>query len=151
MNVHNLLNNVKITRVSADGAGTASSTPSKGTILDMEGFDSVMFVAAMGNVVASSEVALRAAGAAVNDTGQMALLTGSAGGTAGASDYDDKLIVLDVVKPPFRYIEAQLFHVTQNAPFDGIFAIQYNASRVPVTQGDTVIASATTDSPVLAA
>jgi len=150
MNVHNLLNNVKITRVSADGAGAASATPTKATIIDMDGFESVCFVALMGNVLDTSALALKAAGAATNDTGAMALLTGSAAFTAGASDADDKLLILDVVKPPYRYIEAQIFHVTANGPFDGILAIQYNGSRVPVTQGSTVIASATSDSPALA-
>jgi len=150
MNMHNLLNNTKITRVSADGAGAASATPSKATIIDMDGFDSVMFIAAMGNVLDTSVLTLKAAGATTNSTGAMALLTGSATYTAAASDADDKLLILDVVRPPYRYIEAQLFHVTANGPFDGIFAIQYNAARVPTTQGSTVIASATTDSPVLA-
>lgn len=146
--MHNLLNNMKITRISADGAGAASATPTKATIIDMNGFESVCFIALMGNVLDTSALALKAAGAATNDTAEMALLTGSAAFTAGASDADDKLLILDVVKPPYRYIEAQLFHVTANGPFDGILAIQYNGSRVPVTQGSTVIASATSDSPV---
>lgn len=148
--MQNLLNNVKITRIKADGAGSASATPTKADIIDMLGFESVLFFAAMGNVLTTSAVALKAAGAAVNDTAEMALLTGSAGGTADGTSFDDKIVALDVVKPPYRYIEAQLFHVTADAPFDGIFAIQYNGSRVPVTQGSTVVASATSDSPVLA-
>lgn len=148
--MQNLLNNVKITRVKVDGAGSASATPTKADIIDMNGFESVMFIAAMGNVLTTAALALKAAGATTNSSGAMALLTGSAAFTAGASDADDKLLVLDVVKPPYRYIEAQLFHVTADGPFDGIFAIQYNGSRVPVTQGSTVVASATSDSPVLA-
>lgn len=148
--MQNLLNNVKITRVSADGAGAASATPTKATIIDMLGFESVMFVALMGNVLDTAALALKAAGASVNDTAQMALLTGSAAFTAGASDADDKLLVLDVVKPPYRFIEAQIFHVTANGPFDGILAIQYNGALKPVVQGSSVIASATSDSPVAA-
>lgn len=150
MDIHNLLNNVKITRISADGAGTASATSNKMTIVDMDGFESVLFFAAMGNVLTTSVVTLKAAGATTNSSGAMALLTGSAGGTADATSFDDKLVILDVVKPPYRYIEAQLFCVTADAPYDGVFAIQYNGSRVPVTQGSTVVASSTSDSPVLA-
>jgi len=148
--MNNLLRNVKITRVKADGAGAASATPTKADIIDMTGFESVMFFAAMGNVLTTSAVALKVAGSATNDTGAMALLAGSAGGTAGASDYDDKLVVLDVVKPTYQYLEAQLFHVTADAPFDGIFAIQYNGHSCPVTQGSTVVASSTIYSPALA-
>ncbi len=87
------------------------------------------------------------AGDDVNDTSGMTLRTGSAGGTAGASDYDDKLVILDVVKPTDRYLECQIFHVTADAPFDGIMAIQYNGHSLPVTQGSTVVASNTLYSP----
>lgn len=147
---NNLLKNTNVVRVSADGAGSASATPSKGTIIDMAGYDSVMFIALMGNVLDTSAVALKAAGAATNSTGAMALLTGSAAGTASATSFDDKLVILDVVRPPYRYIEAQLFHVTADAPFDGIVAVQYNARDVPVTQGATVAAAALSANPVLA-
>jgi hypothetical protein len=142
-----LLKNTKVTRISADGAGTASSTPDKTAIIDMAGFDGVMFVALMGDVVATSAVSLRVAGSNTNSSGTMTLLTGSAGGTAGASDYDDKLVILDVEKPTYRYLEAQLFRVTANAPFDGILAIQYRAGSMPVAQGSTVVASASLASP----
>lgn len=148
--MHNLLNNAKITRVMNRGVGTASATPTKGTILDMLGYDSVMFVAAMEDVVNLSVVSLRAAGGDTNDTAEMNLLTGTVGGTATATTFDDKLLVLDLVKPNERYIEAQLFHVTQNAPFDSVVAIQYNARNMPVTQGSTVVASGTLFSPAQA-
>ncbi|MDP3417860.1 hypothetical protein [Falsiroseomonas sp.] len=145
-----LLKNAKVTRIATDGAGAASATPTKGTIIDMASFDAVMFIAVMGNVLDTSQVALRVAGSDLNTSGSMALLAGSAGGTAGASDYDDKLVILDVEKPRFRYLEAQLFHVTANAPFDAILAIQYNAKSMPVTQGSTVVASASLAGPVAA-
>lgn len=145
--LNGLLKNAKITRVSAGGAGTASATPTKGTILDMAGFESVMFIAEMGNVLTTSVVSLRAAQGIVNDTAQMALLAGSSGGVAGASDMDDKCIILDVVRPNERYVEVQLFHVTADAPFDSILAIQYGARNVPVTQGSTVYDSDTLSNP----
>lgn len=148
--MQNLLNNVKLMRISADGAGSASATPNKMTIIDMLGYESVLIFAAMGNVLDTSVLTLKAAGAATNSSGAMALLTGSATFTAGASTADDKIIALDVVKPPYRYIEAQLTCATANGPYDGVFAILYNGARVPVTQGSDVVASATSDSPVLA-
>lgn len=148
MNIHNLLNNAKLVRVSADGAGTASASANKMTIVDMDGFDSCLFFAAMGNVLVGSVITLRVAGAATNSSGAMALLTGSATYTATATDADDKLIALDVIRPPYRYIEAQLTCATADGPYDGVFAILYNAARAPVTQSSTyVIASSTTDSP----
>lgn len=146
-----LLEQVRITRVKVRGNGTASETPTKGDIVDMGadgGYHNVLFVAEMGNVVAGAEVALRAAGADVNDTAQMTLFEGAASGTAGASNYDDTLVLLDVVRPNKRYIEPQLFHVTQNAPFDSILAIQYNGRKRPPVNGATVILQATIADPV---
>lgn len=147
----NFLTDCKVTRISAGGAGSASATPTKATIIDMAGFDRVVFLAEMGNVLTTSEVALKVAGADVNDTAEMELLEGSAGGTAGASDYDDKVVLLDVIQPTQRYLEAQLFHVTADAPFDSILAVQYGARVRPVTQSSSVVASALLANPAPAA
>lgn len=144
-----LLGNVKITRVMLNGAGTASASPTKAdVILDMAGFHSVLFLAVMADVVNLSVVSLRAAQSNTNSTGTMALLTGSAGGTAGTSTYDDKIIALELVKPTKRYIEAQMFHVTQDAPFDCVIAIQYGARTAPTTHDSTVVATASLVSPL---
>lgn len=148
--MNNLLRNVKITRIKVDGAGSASATPTKCDIIDMAGYESVMFFAAMGNVLTTAAVSLKVAGATTNSSGAMALLAGSAGGTADATSFDDKIVALDVVKPTYQYLECQIFHVTADAPFDGIFAIQYNGHSLPVTQGSTVAASGTIYSPALA-
>lgn len=142
--LNNLLNNSKITRVNAGGAGSASTTPTKCTILDMSGFKSVCFIAEFGNVLDTSAVALKIATATTNDTNAMALVTGATvSGTAGASNYDDKLVILDVSEVNKQFIECQVFHVTADAPFDSVIAIQYNPVDAPVTQGSTVILSDT--------
>lgn len=74
----------------------------------------------------------------------MSLVTGaSVSGTAGASDYDDKCIVLDIPEVNKQFIECQIFHVTADAPFDSILAIKYNPTVAPITQGSTVILSDT--------
>uniref|UniRef100_UPI003DA08963 hypothetical protein n=1 Tax=Enterococcus faecium TaxID=1352 RepID=UPI003DA08963 len=62
---------------------------------------------------------------------------------AGAATYDDKMVILSIPKVDKRYVEAQVFHVTADAPFDSVIAIQYNPTNVPVTQGSTVVNSAT--------
>jgi len=142
--LNNLLNNVKITRISAGGAGAASATPTKCTILDMAGFKNVCFIAEFGNVLDTSVVSLKVATATTNDTGAMALVTNAlVSGTAGASTYDDKLVILDVTEVNKQFIELQVFHVTADAPFDSVIAIQYNPTNAPITQGSTVILSDT--------
>jgi hypothetical protein len=142
MSMKNFLNNALVTVVSTGGAGAASATPTKATILDMLGYECVAFIAVMGDVVNLSEVALKAAQGDTNDTAAMTLITGaSAGATATATSFDDKAIILDIIKPTKRYVEAQIFHVTQNAPFDTILAVQYNARSKPVTQPASVVAT----------
>lgn len=142
--LNNLLNNAKITRIHAGGAGAASSTPTKCTILDMTGYKSVCFVAEFGNVLDTSVVSLKIATATTNDTAQMALVTDAlVSGTATATSFDDKLVILDASEVNKQFIECQVFHVTADAPFDSVVAIQYNPINAPVIQGSTVVLSDT--------
>ena len=98
----------------------------------------------MGNVLDTSVVSLKIATATTNDTAQMSLVTDAlVSGTATATSYDDKLVILDVPEVNKQFVECQIFHVTANAPFDGIIAIQYNPTSAPVTQGSTVVLSDT--------
>lgn len=138
--LNNLLNNAKITRINSGGAGAASAIPTKCTILDMSGFKNVCFVAEFGDVLDTSVVSVKIATAATNDTSVMVLVTDAlVSGTAGAATYDDKMVILDVTEVNKQFVECQIFHVTANAPFDSILAIQYNPVSAPVTQGSTVI------------
>ncbi len=144
----NLLNNVKITRVLNRGTGAASATPNKGTIIDMSGFRSVMFVAAMQDVLDTAVITLGAGLSDTNDTATMTAMTsGNVQVTANATSADNKTLVLDLVAPRKRYIEAQLTCATANAPYDSVIAIQYDPINVPTTQSSTVVASATTVEP----
>lgn len=62
--------------------------------------------------------------------------------TAGASDADNKVLVVDVFDPALRYVFASLTRTTANAVVDGIIAIQYTAGLRPTTQDASVLASA---------
>ena len=141
--MNDLLKNANFVRVSAGGAGSASATPTKATILDMSGYQSVLFIAEFGHVLDTAVVSLKAGVSDTNDTATMTLLTDFPTGTAGAATYDDKMVILSIPKVDKRYVEAQVFHVTADAPFDSVIAIQYNPTNVPVTQGSTVVNSAT--------
>lgn len=134
-----LLKNVNIVRVHAGGAGLASATPTKATILDMQGYKSVLFIAEMGDVLDTSIVSLKAGVSDTNSTGSMTLLADFPTGTATATTYDDKCVLLEFQEVNSRFIEAQIFHVTANAPFDSILAIQFNPTSRPITQGSTVV------------
>jgi hypothetical protein len=140
-----LLNNVKITRVL--GAVAAGQAASASDILDMQGFEGVLFIAKVADVTNGSVLTLAAQQSVINDAGGMATLAGTVTYTANATDADDDLLVLDVYKPMERYVRAVLTSATQDAVKDGVIAIQYGARKVPITQGSTVLDSDTLISP----
>jgi hypothetical protein len=144
-----LLEAADLSRPINRNAGSSGGTV-KGTILDMSGFEGVTFVAAFQDVLTTAAVTLKVAGGAVNDTGQMSLLAGGAAFTAGATDMDNKLMVLDVVRPTQRFIEVQVAIGTANAPIDSVVAIRWRSRKSPRTQGANVVASAISISPAVA-
>lgn len=139
-----LLKDCLITRVlNAVAAGTSDQD---GTVLDMAGYDGVLFVAALGDVTSTSVLELQVFGNTANSTSSpspVELTADSAGPTtAGASDNDNKLYVVDVVRPAYRYVFPRVKRGTANAVIDGVLAVQYRSRSVPITQGSTVSASA---------
>lgn len=136
-----LLNDVKITRVAI--AAVAAQTDVDGDILDMSGFEGVVFIAKLGDVTDTSALELLAQQNTVNSGSGMASIAGSAAFTAGASSADDMLLVLDVYRPRERYVRPKLKRGTANAVVSGIIAIQYGARKKSQSQAASVIASAT--------
>lgn len=135
-----LLKDAKITRV--ENAAAAAQTELTTDILDMSGYDSVMFCAVLGDVTATSVLTLSLKDNSANSTsGSSAISGASATFTAGASDADNKLLIVDCYRPSQRYVYASLTRTTADAVVDGIIAIQYNSRAVPQTQGSTVLAS----------
>jgi hypothetical protein len=112
-----------------------------GDILDMQGFDSVAFIALLGDVANTSVVTLKAYAGDEAALGDGAYKTNTATITADATSADNKLLVLDVIKPTERYIRPDLVRATANAVVDGIIAIRYNSKTKPVTQGTDVVDS----------
>lgn len=138
----NLSKDVKITVVAA--AATAAQTAVTSDVLDMSGYDGVMFIALTGDVTATSVLTLTAKANSANSTISPTPVTQKATDafTAGAADADSKALVVDVYRPPLRYVFAELTRTTANAVVGGIIAIQYSAANKPTTQAASVIASA---------
>lgn len=138
----NLLKNCKITVVEA--AATAAQTELVTDVLDMQGFDGVMFIAMTGDVTTSSVLTLTVKANSANSTSSPTPVTQKATDafTAGATDADSKVLAVDLYKPTLRYVFASLTRTAANAVVGGIIAIQYSAKDMPTTQDATVIASA---------
>ncbi len=137
-----LLKNVKVAYVA--GAAVAAQTEVLSTVLDMTGYDGVMFIALLGDVTATSVLTLTAKGNTANSTSSPTPVTQKATSafTAGASDADNTALVVELYDPALRYVFASLTRTTANAVVNGIVAIQYKAEFRPTTQDATVLASA---------
>jgi hypothetical protein len=142
--MNNLLNNVEFVVVEA--AASAAQTELVTDTIDMAGWTGVVFVAHLGDVTTGSVLGLKAEHSDDDDSG-FADLAGALAFTAGASDADNKLLVLDVVRPTKRYVRASLTRTTANAVVNGIQAIKYGPLHRPIAQGDTVLDSDTLPNP----
>lgn len=141
--MNNFLKNCKVSRV--ENAATAGVDDLTTDVLDMSGFDSVAFIAILGDVTSGSAIELQVFGNTANSDSSptpVELTADNVKFTAGASDADNKLLIVDVHRPSYRYVFGKLVIDTQNAVVDGIIAVQYNAKSLPVTQPSSVFSSA---------
>lgn len=138
----NLSKDVKITVVSP--AAVAATTAIDSSILDMQGYEGVMFIALTGDVTATSDLTLTIKGNTANHLTVPTPITQKATTlfTADATSADSKALVVDLYKPALRYVFANLTRATANAVIGGIIAIQYQAGNKPTTNDASVIASA---------
>jgi hypothetical protein len=138
-----MLRRAKITRISNSSA--AAQTEVVSDVLDMAGYDSVMIIATLGDVTSTSVLTLTVKENTANSTSSPTPSTvtdATCTFTAGATDADNKLMIVDVIRPSKRYVFASLTRTTANAVVDSITAIQYNSRSVDVSQGSTVLKSA---------
>jgi hypothetical protein len=123
----------------ATAAGTSDTL--NGDILDLQNCDSVVGIAILGDVTNTAVVTLKAY------TGDDAALADgayesvTAAVTADATSADNKLLILDIVKPGKRYCRFDLVRATANAVVDGILGIRYNFRTLPTTQPSDVVDS----------
>jgi hypothetical protein len=138
----NLSKDIKITVVEA--AAAAAQTELVTDVLDMTGYEGVMFIALTGDVTTASVLTLTVKGNTANSVSSPAPVTQKASDafTADGTSADSKVIVVDLYKPAMRYVFGSLTRTAADAIVGGIIAIQYNAKTKPTTQSASVIASA---------
>ena len=143
----NLLNDVKIIRV--ENSAVAGTSELVTDVVDTIGFDSIVWIAALGDVTSGSVLTLtgKTNSASSVSSPSPVTLTETATFTAGASDADNKIMLLDIHQPRQRYVFASLTRTTQNAVVDGIFAILYNAHERPITEDASILVSTLTTDP----
>lgn len=122
----------------AVAAGATAITDASG--VDMAGFDSVCFIFEFGAIVAGAETGVKAQSS--SDDGSTDTYADIAGTSVTvADDQDNKIAILDIHRPPERYVKPYVSRATQNATLEGITAILYNGNASPVTQGTTVMSA----------
>lgn len=137
-----LLNGCKFDKlINYTAAGTADTL--NGDILDLQGFDSVVLIAALGDVTNTAVATLKAYCGDNSALSDGVYKTATATITADATSADNKLLILDIVKPGKRYVRADLVRATANIVVDAVVALRYNAKTLPVTQGSDVVHSNT--------
>ena len=138
----NLSKNTKITVVSP--AATAATGTITSSVLDMAGFDGVMYIALTGDATSGTVLTLTAKENTANSTSSPTPTTGPSATvtSASATDADSKVLYVDAYRPVPRYSYCTLVIGTQNCVVGGIIAIQYHAHSKPTTHDASVIASA---------
>lgn len=119
----------------------AAVTPVNGSIIDMRGFRSVLFLAQLGDVSAGSVVGLTAQ---ASDDPAMAGafdIASTASFTADATNADNRLVMLDVHDAGSRYLRVTATRTGATAAVTSIIAVLYNAEQHPVVQGADVIST----------
>jgi len=134
--MHTFLENAKAARVmTAQAAGTDDTLT--GSSVDTKGFGRVVFVAALGAVVATGTAKLKAQQSSDDGAADaFADLLGTS--VAGADDDDNKLLILEISNPRERYIRPALVRATANVTVDSITAFLLEPNEAPVTQDTTV-------------
>ncbi|HEY9060958.1 MAG TPA: hypothetical protein VIO64_10730 [Pseudobacteroides sp.] len=120
-------------------AGTGDTL--NGDIIDLGtggNFDSVLFVAKLGDCADTAVGTLKAYCGDASDVADGAYKAVTAAFTATATNSDNKLVILDVVKPGKRYVRPDFVRATANIAVESIIAIKYNSKSYPVTQGTDV-------------
>src|SRR4051812_30923202 len=96
--IQSMYYDTKVTLVSPSAA--AAQTAINSTILDMAGWEGVLFIVNTGDVTSTSVLTLTGKCNTTSATGGSTTVTGAvATFTAGASDADDKLLMIDIVRP----------------------------------------------------
>jgi hypothetical protein len=126
-------------------AAAAATTDLDGTVIDMaqdNGYDAIAVVAQLGDVTVGSVLELQLQGSATSNGASPSTEATTGTKTAGATDCDNKFVVLDTIRPANRYVFGRLKRGTANAVVNSVLYVLYKTHAGPVTQGSDVVKSA---------
>ena len=141
--MNELTKSYKIAEVLAP-VGAGSSINSNSDILDMSGWDGVVFVVPITDSATGGVATLTAEGNSANsDTGMTALTGASATATSvtPGDDLNNLLLIVDVYKPLLRYIQGVLTSSVANIAYGNMIAIKYHGRKSPITDDASILDS----------
>lgn len=129
----NLLNNLA-PLVLGNAVAAASNTDDDSAIIDMAGFEGVVFMASIDDSAATAVAEIKVQQSAANAGGGMVDLAGAVATLASAVDDDlnAQFLAVDVFRPKERYLRVNRTSSTANIAFGSVFAIRYGARKVPI-------------------
>ncbi len=125
----NLTKNVKVSL--AKEAQTANTTAVNSSIIDMQGFEGVVFVGTIGTANSGNYAKIQQG--AASDLSDAADLEGT---KVIPGDNGDSFMI-DVYRPTERYVRCVVTRGASTTTGD-IYALQYGARKVPVSHGSTI-------------
>lgn len=129
-----LLKNTKLIRVM--GSFASGTTARKSSGVDCRGLDTVLFIADIGTFVADGTVVMKLQGSDTDVDGNYVDLEGCEKTTKDGDD--DKLMVLELVRPIHRYNRYVLTPTVGAAITNGIALCGVHQRTLPTTRDDTV-------------
>ena len=112
--------------ITADGA-TGATTALNGAIVDMDGFENVLFIA--GATVTSTAQWLKM---------QMGTATDAMSDATGQVDHTQATLYLDVHRPIKRFVRGVFTASGASSPYRSLITVQYGARVKPTTNATTV-------------
>lgn len=142
----NLSKNVQIDQVL--GYYAAGTTKRTSAIIDMAGYDGVIFVAGLGTIIENGTIDVFVEQHTLNQTSGMARLAGQTAHTVTAANaaLTQSAIVVDIANPQEQYLQCNITPAVQNAVILGIVAIRYSG-RVKPTSNSALLKSTLLNGP----
>jgi hypothetical protein len=135
----NLSKICKIAEVLAP-VGASSSIDSNSDILDMSGYDGVVFIVPITDSAAGGVATLNVQSNTSNSDSGMATMTGASATVTCVvnDDVNGQLLIVDVYNPQYRYVQGNVTSSAANIAYGNMIAIKYNGKKFPITDDSTV-------------
>jgi hypothetical protein len=134
-----ILKNVAIDWVNGPEAA-GSSTDANSSILDMQGYEGVIFMVPITDSADTGVATLTIETDVANaDTGMAASPAVATATSAANDDLNDTLLIAELKKPLERYVQGVITSGTANIAFGDTIAIRYGAHKPPITQSSTTV------------